>query len=117
MVRRKIVMLGFVIAGAISFELAGPTVARAAGSQGASATQPTTAQEAWQNEFEDICSKTQDAMTFSPEELTCLIQRCDALLTRADKLNDTQKKVYLGRLRMCRGLYAYVLESKIDEKK
>jgi hypothetical protein len=117
MVRRKIITLVFFFGSAMLFELAGPTKARAAGSQDASATQPTTPQEVWQKEFEDICSRTQEAMTYSPEELTRLIQRCDALLTRADKLNDTQKKVYLGRLRMCRGLYAYVLESKIDEKK
>ena len=79
------------------------------------------AEETWRKEFDDVCGKTQDAMTFTPEELTDLIRRCDALLPQIEKtatLNQTGKKVYLGRLRKCRGLYAYVLdEKKLDEKK
>jgi hypothetical protein len=83
----------------------------------AAQAQPAPVQLSWLREFHDVCSRTQDAMTFSQQELTALIQRCDALLGKTTKLDDTQKKVYLGRLRMCRGLYAYVLESKRDEKK
>jgi hypothetical protein len=75
------------------------------------------AQETWRKEFDDVCSKTQDAMTFSQEELTDLIRRCDALLPQIKKLDESQKKVYMGRLRMCRGLYAYVLDAKRNEKK
>jgi hypothetical protein len=82
-----------------------------------SATQAPFALEGWQKEFDDICSRTQDAMTFSIEELTALVQRCDALPPQMEKLDDTRKKVYKGRLRMCRGLYAYVLDSKKNEKK
>ena len=87
-----------------------------AGPQSSAApTEPV--KETWQKEFDDVCSKTQDAMTFSQEELTDLIRRCDALLPRIEKLDETRRKVYLGRLRMCRGLYAYVLDSKRNEKK
>ena len=68
-------------------------------------------------EFDDVCSKTQDAMSFSTEQLAGLVQRCDALLPKIQKLNDTQKKVYLRRLEQCRGLYAYVLDSKKNEGK
>ncbi len=82
-----------------------------------SAAQANPAQESWRKEFDDVCSKTQDAMTFSQEELTNLIRRCDALLPQIEKLDETRKKVYLGRLRMCRGLYAYVLDSRKNEKK
>ena len=82
-----------------------------------SSSQPTAAQEAWQKEFNDICSGTQDAMTFSKEELTSRISRCDALKPEIEKLDETRKKVYLERLRMCRGLYAYVLESKKNNEK
>jgi len=96
--------------------LAGPCV-HAIGEASLSATQAAPAKEAWQKEFDDVCSKTQDAMTFSPEELVALIQRCDALLPQIEKLDDTRKKVYAGRLRRCRGLYAYVLDSKRNEKK
>ena len=56
-------------------------------------------------------------MTFSQDELTDLIRRCDALLPQIEKLDESRKKVYTGRLRMCRGLYAYVLDSKVQESK
>ena len=84
----------------------------AIGQASSSRSQSTARQEGWRKEFDDICSKTQDAMTVSKEELTVLISRCDALKPKLEKLDETRKKVYLERLRMCRGLYAYVLESK-----
>jgi hypothetical protein len=82
-----------------------------------SASQADQAKEAWQKEFDAVCSKTQDAMTFTEDELTDLIRRCDALVPRIEKLDESRRKVYLGRLAKCRGLYAYVLESKKNEKK
>jgi hypothetical protein len=74
------------------------------------------AAEDWQRQFDDVCSKTQDAMAFSTEELKALIQQCDALEPQIQKLDDTRKKVYLRRLAQCRGLYAYVLDSKQNDK-
>jgi hypothetical protein len=71
--------------------------------------------ESWKKEFDDICAKTQDAMVFEQEELRSLIQRCDGLKPLIEKLNETQRKVYLKRLQMCRDLFSFVLESK--EKK
>jgi hypothetical protein len=85
---------------------------RAVGAPQPSAAPPNPAQETWRKEFDDVCAKTQDAMTFTPEELTDLIRRCDGLRPQIEKLDESRKKVYLGRLRMCRGLYAYVLEEK-----
>jgi hypothetical protein len=82
-----------------------------------SGAQAEPAKETWRKEFDDVCSKTQDAMTFSQEELTDLIRRCDALLPQIEKLDESRKKLYMGRLRMCRGLYAYVLDAKRNEKK
>ncbi len=82
------------------------------GSPGSLIAQSVPAQEAWQKEFDDICSKTQEAMTFTGKELASLISRCDALRPQLEKLDETRKKIYLGRLRMCRGLYADVLDSK-----
>jgi hypothetical protein len=71
------------------------------------------AQEDWQAEFEDVCSKTQDAMTFSTEELKKLVARCDAIKPQIEKLpNESQRKVTLRRLQMCRNLFAFVLEDK-----
>jgi len=90
---------------------------RAVNEPGSSTAQSAPAQGAWQKEFDDICSKTQDAMTLSQEELESLISRCDALQPQIEKLDQTRKKVYLRRLQMCRGLYAYVLDSKRNENK
>ncbi len=72
-------------------------------------------EEDWKKEFEEICSKTENAMTFSVEELRSLMDRCDALKSRIEKLDEPQRKVALRRLQMCRDLYAYVSEMK--EKK
>ena len=76
-----------------------------------------TSVEEWQQQFDEVCSKTQDAMTLSAEELKSLIQRCDVLEPQIQKLDETRKKVYLRRLGQCRGLYAYVLEAKQKDKK
>jgi hypothetical protein len=73
------------------------------------------AQDDWRNEFDDVCSRTQDAMIFSPDELRNLIARCDKLKPLIEKLDETQRKVFLKRLQLCRDLFLFVLESK--EKK
>jgi hypothetical protein len=73
------------------------------------------AQEDWRKEFDDVCSKIQDAMVFTPDELRDFVGRCDKLKPQIEKLDESQRKVYLKRLRMCRDLYFYVLESR--EKK
>ena len=90
------------------------TVAYAQSSTGTS--HPATA-AAWHKEFDDICSRTEQAMSLSMEQLTRLIERCDALQPKIDRLDETQRKVFSGRLHQCRGLYAYVLESKQNEAK
>ena len=82
----------------------------------AAVAQAHSAQRGWHEEFEDVCSKTQDAMNLSVEELTVLVQRCDALLPQLENLDETRKKVFIGRLQRCRGLYVYVLDSKKNEK-
>jgi TolA-binding protein len=97
--------------------LAGLCGVRAMGWPQSSASQGEPAKESWRKEFDDVCSKTQDAMTFSQQELTDLIRRCDALQPKIEKLDESRKKVYLERLRKCRGLYAYVLDAKRNEKK
>ena len=70
------------------------------------------AQDDWRVEFDSICAKTQDADTFSLQELKELIGRCDALKPRIEKLEESQRKVALKRLQMCRNLFVYVLQSK-----
>ncbi len=70
------------------------------------------AQDDWKTEFETVCARTQEAAGMSRDELKNLVDRCDKLRPRIEKLDETQRKVYLKRLRMCRDLYAFVLESK-----
>ena len=72
-------------------------------------------QEDWKKEFEEICSKTENAMAFGAEDLRSLVDRCDALKSRVEKLDEPERKITLRRLQMCRDLYAFALETK--EKK
>ena len=95
--------------------LALPTLSSAQ-TQSSGASQAPAA-ESWQRDFDETCSKTQDAMSFTAEELKALVQKCDALQPQIEKLDDTRKKVYLRRLGQCRGLFAYVLDTKQKEKK
>jgi len=72
-------------------------------------------QEDWRKEFDEICSKTENSMAFSVEELRRLVDRCDALKSRIETLDEPERKITLRRLQMCRDLYAFVFEMK--EKK
>ena len=72
----------------------------------------------WKSEYEDICSKTSDAMALTEDELKKLIERCDRLKPVIEALEDeSTKKVYLKRLQMCRNLYNFCLEQKLIDKK
>ncbi len=73
---------------------------------------PAWAQEGWRKEFDDVCAKTQDAMVLPPDELKALVGRCDRLKPQIENLDESQRKVYLKRLQMCRDLYIFVLESR-----
>ncbi|MGB8322513.1 MAG: hypothetical protein WCE52_06090 [Candidatus Acidiferrum sp.] len=102
---------------ACAVRVAGQSDAKDRATAPQSQAQAAPAAESWQKEFDEICSKTQNVMSYSEEQLTNLIQRCDALMPQLEKLDETRKKVYTKRLRNCRGLYAYVLESKRNDKK
>ena len=82
---------------------------------GAFAAATAGVQDDWKTEFEDICSKTQDSMEFTPDELKSLVDRCDALKPRIEKLDETQKKIYLKRLQMCRDLLVFVMQSRSEK--
>ena len=70
------------------------------------------AEEDWLVEFEDVCSRTQDAMTLKSDELRALLARCERLKPRVEALDPSRKKVYARRLQLCRDLYQFVLESR-----
>ena len=69
------------------------------------------AQEDWKAEFDEVCSKTTDAMALTKTEVKSLIERCDKLRPRIERLDESTAKVYLKRLKMCRDLYMFVLET------
>jgi len=105
MKKLKIVFLLLALASVVSFsQVREENLVMAAG--------PVFAQEDWKGEFEDVCSKTQDAMTFSADELKNLIVRCDKLKPLIDKLDESPRKVYLRRLQLCKDLFVFVLGSK-----
>ena len=70
------------------------------------------AEEDWFVEFEAVCSKTQDAMTLSDDELRTLVTRCRALEPKIEALDPSRKKVWSKRLQQCRELYQFVLDSR-----
>lgn len=70
------------------------------------------AQEGWKAEYESVCSKTDIAMTLSVGELKDLVARCVKVKERIEAQEESTRKVYLRRLKMCSDLYKYVLENK-----
>jgi hypothetical protein len=72
-------------------------------------------QDDWRKTFNEVCGKTQNAMAYSPEELRDFIADSDLLLLDIDRLREPERTIYLKRLKRCKGLFVYVLESK--EKK
>jgi len=70
------------------------------------------ADESWKDEFAAVCSKTQDAMALTDDELRDLVNRCDKLKPVLDKLDEPLRKVYTRRAQTCRDLYQFVLDSR-----
>ena len=66
----------------------------------------------WKAEYESVCSGTDIAMTLSEEELKGRIAKCDQLKPKIEAEEESTRKVFLRRLKMCRDLYDYVLENK-----
>lgn len=73
-------------------------------------TQPVRGEESWQETFEKTCSRSNDAMTMSVEELRSLVESCNALEKVIEKQEPSVRKVYLKRLQLCKNLYVYMLE-------
>lgn len=74
-------------------------------------------EELWKQEFSDICSRTDEVMSFSRDELKMLLQRGNKLRIIIEALEETPRKIYLKRLQKCMNLYSFVLESMETDKK
>jgi len=70
------------------------------------------AEDDWSAEFEAVCSRTQDAMGLTSDELRALVARCDRLAPRLAALDESRRKVYGKRLQQCRDLYEFVLRTR-----
>ena len=69
-------------------------------------------EEPWQATFEQTCSRTSEAMALTLPELESLLQKCDELEKVIETKEESVRKAYLKRLRLCKNLYAYVVEYK-----
>ncbi|HTZ18014.1 MAG TPA: hypothetical protein VMB78_06190 [Dissulfurispiraceae bacterium] len=69
-------------------------------------------EEAWVKEFDAVCSQTGDAMDMTKDQLKQLIGRCNKLQSEIEKQDEITRKVYLKRLKSCRELYEFVLNTK-----
>lgn len=74
-------------------------------------------EDVWRTDFDAACAQSNDAMALSIPELKKLIEQCDRLQKIIETQEETVRKVYLKRLQMCRNLYVFVLENKIQEQK
>jgi len=73
--------------------------------------------EAWRTDFDAACAQSNEAMALPMPELKRLIEQCDRLQKIIEKQEETVRKVYLRRLQMCRNLYVFVLETRMQEQK
>ena len=68
--------------------------------------------ENWKDSFEDICSKVDISSTLSVKELDSLIERTDKLVPEIQRSEDPAKKVYLRRLKNCRSMFEFSIDTK-----
>ncbi len=100
---------------ALRAALAGLALAAGALEPGAGAAPQVArahAEDDWFGEFESICSRTQDAMSLTSDEIRALVSRCDRLKPRIEGLDPSRRKVYVKRLQQCRDVYQFVLDTR-----
>ena len=72
-------------------------------------------QDSWRTDFDTACAQSNDAMALSMPELKKLIEQCDRLQKIIEAQDETVRKVFLKRLQLCKNLYVFVLETKMQE--
>jgi hypothetical protein len=68
--------------------------------------------EKWQASFDDICSKVDVSGTLSVSELTALIEELDKLVPEIQASSIPSKKIYLQRLKKCRAMFQFMIDTK-----
>jgi hypothetical protein len=74
-------------------------------------------EEAWRADFDAVCAQSNEAMALPVGELKTLIEKCDRLQKVIEVQEETVRKVFLKRLQLCKNLYVFVLEAKMQEQK
>ncbi len=67
-------------------------------------------------DFEEVCSNSTNGAHLGKEELQKLVSRCDTLKPRIEGLDDTDRRFYLRRLKSCRDLYQFMIDTTEPEK-
>jgi hypothetical protein len=78
--------------------------------------QPAYGVDSWRTDFDTACAQSNDAMALSMPELKKLIEQCDRLQKIIEAQDETVRKVFLKRLQLCKNLYVFVLETKMQEQ-
>jgi uncharacterized membrane protein len=73
-------------------------------------------EDVWKADFDAACAQSNEAMALSVTELKTLIEKCDRLQKIIETQDETVRKVYLKRLQLCKNLYVFVLETKVQEQ-
>ena len=79
--------------------------------------QTAYAEDAWRTDFDATCAQSDEAMALSIPELKKLIEQCGRLQKIIEAQDETVRKVFLKRLQLCKNLYVFVLEAKMQEQK
>ena len=74
------------------------------------------AAEGWRGDFEEVCGKTDQAMSLSLPELKSLLERCARVEKALESEDESVRKVYQKRVQMCRNLYRFMVETKEQQK-
>jgi hypothetical protein len=67
-------------------------------------------------DFNEICSNSTNGDLLGKEELQNLIARCDKLKPHIEGLDDADRRFYLRRLKSCRDLYQFMLDTSEPAK-
>ena len=75
------------------------------------------AEEDWKEEFKRLCSYTDISNTLSDEELETLVKDSDILFEKLEALDAPEAKVYIFRLKKCRNMYRFIIDTRAAKKK
>ncbi|MBU0481964.1 MAG: hypothetical protein KKG47_12770 [Proteobacteria bacterium] len=73
---------------------------------------PGTCVAGWREDFQKACGNTQAAEKMSMNELDEVIAECDKIEEVIKDSTDSDKKLYLFRVKKCRNFYLFMKETR-----